>query len=132
MPPRSLRTATLSFGLVTIPVRFYTATSSQSPHFHLIHEECGSRIKQQLFCPACDRVVERKELVRGYEVQGHSEHTSEYALFTEEELKALETAATAARDITDVCPIERNDPTFRGHVLPGRGQGRRESVSVAC
>jgi DNA end-binding protein Ku len=112
MPPRSLRTATLSFGLVTIPVRFYTATSSQSPHFHLIHEPCGSRIKQQLFCPACDRVVERKELVRGYEVQGHSEHTSEYALFTEEELKALETAASSALDITEFVPIEKIDPTY--------------------
>jgi len=112
VPPRSLRTATLSFGLVTIPVRFYTATSSQSPHFHLIHEPCGSRIKQQLFCPACDRVVERKELVRGYEVQGHSEHTSEYALFTEEELKALETAASSALDITKFVSIERIDPTY--------------------
>jgi DNA end-binding protein Ku len=112
MPPRSLRTATLSFGLVTIPVRFYTATSSQSPHFHLVHEQCGSRIKQQLFCPTCDRVVERKELVRGYEVQGHSEHTSEYALFTEEELKALETAASSALDITEFVPIEKIDPTY--------------------
>ena len=63
MPPRSLRTATLSFGLVTIPVRFYTATSSQSPHFHRIHEQCGSRIKQQLFCPTCGLVVERNELL---------------------------------------------------------------------
>ena len=112
MPPRSLRTATLSFGLVTIPVRFYTATSSQSPHFHLIHEQCGSRIKQQLFCPTCGRVVERKELVRGYEVQGHSEHDGEYVLFTEEELKALETASSSALDITEFVPIEKIDPTY--------------------
>jgi hypothetical protein len=63
VPPRSLRTATLSFDLVTIPVRFYTATSSQSPHFHRIHEQCGSRIKQQLFCPTCGRVVEGNELL---------------------------------------------------------------------
>ena len=96
MPPRSLRTAALSFGLVTIPVRFYTAPSSQSPHFHLIHEQCGSRIKQQLFCPTCGRVVERNELVRGYEVQGHSELDGQYVLFTDEELRALETAASPA------------------------------------
>jgi DNA end-binding protein Ku len=112
MPPRSLRSATLSFGLVTIPVRFYTATSSQSPHFHLIHEPCGSRIKQQLYCPTCSRVVERAELVRGYEVQGHREGTGEYVLFTEEELKALETAASSALDITEFVPIERIDPTY--------------------
>jgi DNA end-binding protein Ku len=112
MPPRSLRTATLSFGLVTIPVRFFTATSSQSPHFHLIHESCGSRIKQQLFCPTCGRVVERAELVRGYEVQGHSEHNGEYVLFTEEELKALETATSSVLDITEFVPIEKIDPTY--------------------
>src|SRR5262245_6686674 len=112
MPPRSLRTATLTFGLVTIPVRFYTATSSQSPHFHLVHEPCGSRIKQQLFCPACARVVERKELVRGYEVQGHREHDGQYVLFTDEELQALETAASPALDITEFVPLEKIDPTY--------------------
>ena len=112
MPPRSLRTATLSFGLVTIPVRFYTATSSQSPHFHLIHEPCGSRIKQQLFCPTCGRVVERKELVRGYEVQGHSEHAGQYVLFTDEELRTLETAASPALDITEFVPLDKIDPTY--------------------
>jgi DNA end-binding protein Ku len=111
MPPRSLRSA-LSFGLVTIPVRFYTATSSQSPHFHLIHEQCGSRIKQQLFCPTCGRVVERNELVRGYEVQGHSEHNGQYVLFTDEELRALETHASPALDITEFVPLDKIDPTF--------------------
>ena len=112
MPPPSLRSATLSFGLVTIPVRFYTATSSQSPHFHLIHEQCGSRIKQQLFCPTCGRVVERKELVRGYEVQGHSEHADQYVLFTDEELRALEMAASPALDITEFVPLDKIDPTY--------------------
>src|SRR6185503_16836668 len=112
MPPRSLRTATLSFGLVTIPVRFYTATSSQSPHFHLIHAECGSRIKQQLYCPTHQRVVERSELVRGYEVQGHSEHSGQYVLFTDEELRALETAASPALDITEFVPLDKIDPTY--------------------
>jgi DNA end-binding protein Ku len=112
MPPRSLRSATLSFGLVTIPVRFYTATSSQSPHFHLIHEQCGSRIKQQLFCPTCGRVVERDELVRGYEGRGHTEHNGQYVLFTDEELRALETAASPALDIAEFVPLDKIDPTY--------------------
>jgi DNA end-binding protein Ku len=112
MPPHSLRTATLNFGLVTIPVRFYTATWSRSPHFHLIHEQCGSRIKQQLFCPTCGRVVERNELVRGYEVQGHSEHDGQYVLFTDEELRALETAASPALDIAEFVPLDKIDPTY--------------------
>src|SRR5262249_42019002 len=105
MPPRPLRSATLSFGLVPIPVRFYTATSSQSPHFHLVHEQCGSRIRQQLFCPACDRVVERRELVRGYELSGDSEHGGQHVLFTDDELRALETAASPSLDITEFVPL---------------------------
>jgi DNA end-binding protein Ku len=112
MPPRPLRSATLSFGLVTIPVRFYTATSSQSPHFHLVHEQCGSRIRQQLFCPACDRVVERRELVRGYELSGDSEHGGQHVLFTDDELRALETAASPSLDITEFVPLDKIDPTY--------------------
>jgi len=112
MPPRSLRTATLTFGLVNIPVRFFTATSSQSPHFHLVHESCGSRIKQQLFCPKCDRVVERAELVRGYALQQESAEDGQFVLFTEEELRALETAASPALDITEFVPLKRIDPTY--------------------
>jgi DNA end-binding protein Ku len=112
MPPRPLRSATLSFGLVTIPVRFYTATSSQSPHFHLVHGPCGSRIKQQLFCPACDRVVERKELVRGYELGGDGERGGQQVLFSEEELRALETGASPSLDITEFVPLDKIDPTY--------------------
>jgi Ku protein len=114
----------LSFGLVTIPVRFYTATSSQSPHFHLIHEQCGSRIKQQLFSPTCGRVVERNELVRGYEVQGHSEHGGQYVLFADEELRALETAASPALDITEFVPLAKIDSTyFEGTYYLGLDKG---------
>jgi DNA end-binding protein Ku len=112
MPPRSLRTATLTFGLVNIPVRFFTATSSQSPHFHLVHESCGSRIKQQLFCPRCERVVERAELVRGYALQQDSAEDGQFVLFTEEELRALETAASPALDITEFVPLKKIDPTY--------------------
>ncbi len=66
--PRKLQSAAISFGLVTIPADLYTATSSESISFNQIHGECGSRIKQQLFCPVCNRVVERSELVKGYEI----------------------------------------------------------------
>ncbi len=55
-------------------------------------------------CPACGRVVERNELVRGYEVQGHSEHNGQYVLFTDEDLRALETAASPA--------LHKIDPTY--------------------
>jgi DNA end-binding protein Ku len=135
MPPRSLRTATLTFGLVNIPVRFYTATSSQSPHFHLVHESCGSRIKQQLFCPKCERVVERGELVRGYELHHESAHESaqdgQYVLFTEEELRALETAASPALDITEFVSLQKIDPTyFESTYYLGPDKGGEKAYSL--
>lgn len=54
--------------MVSIPVGIYTAVSEKDIHFHRIHEKCGSRIKQQNFCPVCDKVVQTDELQRGYEV----------------------------------------------------------------
>ncbi|HZS34606.1 MAG TPA: Ku protein [Methylomirabilota bacterium] len=105
--PRSLRSAVLTFGLVTIPVRFYTATASLAPRFHLVHGVCGTRIRQQLFCPHCHRVVERSELVRGYEI-GKGEDVT----FTEEELKELESEASPAIDVAEFVPLETVDPVY--------------------
>jgi DNA end-binding protein Ku len=124
MPPRSIRSAVLSFGLVTIPVRFYTATSSHSPHFHMVHEVCGSRIKQQLYCPVCERVVERSELVKGYEIEGHSERGGEYVTFTAEELEALESTASQTLDIGEFVPLDKVDPVyFESTYYLGPGDG---------
>ena len=73
MPPHSLGSGTISFGLVSIPVRLYTAASTANVSFNQLHGVCGSRIRQQIFCPTCNRTVERNELVRGYEVTLHGE-----------------------------------------------------------
>jgi len=69
MPPHSIGSGTISFGLVSIPIRLYTAASSAGVSFNLLHAKCGSRIKQQTFCPVCNEVVERNALVKGYEFQ---------------------------------------------------------------
>jgi DNA end-binding protein Ku len=107
MPARSVGSGTVSFGLVSIPVRFYVATHSEAPSFHLLHQECGSRIKQQIYCPRDERVVERSELVRGYEVT-----KDEYVRFTDEELRALEVAASASIDIHEFVPLADVDPVY--------------------
>src|SRR4249919_2308360 len=60
MPPRSLGSGTISFGLVSIPVKLYPSASSQSVSFNLLHAKCGNRIRQQRFCPVCNEVVERE------------------------------------------------------------------------
>lgn len=107
MPARSVGSGTVSFGLVSIPVRFYVATHSESPSFHLLHQPCGSRIKQQVYCPRCERVVERSELVRGFEVT-----KDQYATFSDEELRALETAASPSIDIQEFVPLAAVDPVY--------------------
>jgi DNA end-binding protein Ku len=110
MPARSVGSGTVSFGLVSIPIKLYVATHSETPSFNLLHQPCGSRIKQQIYCPRCERTVERSELVKGYEVE-----KEQYVTFTDEELKALETAASASIDIQEFVPLSLVDPVYFEH-----------------
>jgi DNA end-binding protein Ku len=107
MPARSIGSGSISFGLVSIPVRFYVATHSEQPHFNQLHAACGTRIRQQLFCPHCERVVDRTELAKGYEV-AHGQ----YVTFGEEELKALEAEASPTIDIHEFVPLAKVDPVY--------------------
>lgn len=107
MPPRILQTGTISFGLVNIPVKLYTAASSQNITFHLIHAKCGSRIKQQQICPACNVVLTRDDLVRGYELA-----KNQYVQFTEAELEGLEQAASRSIEIVEFVPLPQVDPIY--------------------
>src|SRR5215472_1948413 len=68
MAARSLGSGTISFGLVAIPIRLYPAAVSERVSFHLLHAKCGNRIKYQAYCPHCDEVVDRKDLVKAYEL----------------------------------------------------------------
>ena len=122
MPARSVGSGVVSFGLVSIPVRFYVATHSETPSFNLLHRPCGSRIKQQIVCPRCERTVERSELVKGYEVA-----KDQYVTFTDDELKALETAASPSIDIHEFVPLAAVDPIYfeTAHYLgPDKGGDR--------
>jgi DNA end-binding protein Ku len=97
---------TISFGLVAIPVKLYsTGESSKSVSFNMIHEKCGTRVQYRYYCPTDDELVDRKELVKGYELA-----KGQYVLFTPEELKALEPKATNAISITEFLPLEQVDP----------------------
>jgi DNA end-binding protein Ku len=107
MAPHSLGSGTISFGLVSIPVRLYTAASSGNVSFNLLHAKCGSRIKQQTFCPVCNEVVDRASLVRGYEFA-----KDQYVRVSDEELKALEGEASKTIDIVEFVPLEAVDPIF--------------------
>ncbi len=107
MAPHSLGSGTISFGLVSIPVKMYTAASSGGVSFNLLHAKCGSRIKQQTFCPVCNEVVERNALIKGYEFQ-----KDQYVRFTDEELKSLEGEASKVIDIAEFVPLSSVDPIY--------------------
>jgi DNA end-binding protein Ku len=107
MPPRSIGSGAISFGLVSIPVKLFLAASSQAPSFNLLHAECGSRIRQQRFCPTCNKVLEREELIRGYEIV-----KDQYVKVTDEELKALEGEASEAIEIAEFVPLAKVDPLY--------------------
>jgi len=104
MAARAIGTGTISFGLVSIPVKLYTATSSEAVSFNLIHQKCKGRIKQQIFCPTDNEIVERNDLVKGYEYA-----KNQYVLFTEEELDALEAAKTNSLEIVEFVPANTVD-----------------------
>jgi DNA end-binding protein Ku len=97
----------ISFGLVSVPVRLYAAAREEHVSFNQIHEVCGSRIKQQTFCPVCQRVVERNELVKGYQVDRDS-----YVLVTSDELKTLEADSSEAMEIAQFVSLSEVDPIY--------------------
>ena len=107
MPPHSIGSGTISFGLVSIPIRMYTAASSESVSFNQLHPKCGGRVRQQMICPTCNEVVERSTLVKGYEFA-----KDQYVQFTEDELKTLEGEASKMIDIAEFVPLDQVDPIY--------------------
>ena len=108
MAARSIGSLTVSFGLVSIPVKLYSATeSSRAISFNFLHKACGSRLKQQYICAKEEVVVPREDMVKGYEFA-----KDQYVMFSPEELKALEEAGTHTAEITEFVPIESVDPIY--------------------
>ena len=105
---RAIAGATISFGLVSIPVRLYPATqASAGVSFNLLHKKCGTRLKQQYVCPHDNENVSRDDMVKGYEFA-----KDQYVTFTPEELKALEEKATQSVDIAEFVPLAKIDPVY--------------------
>jgi DNA end-binding protein Ku len=111
MAARSLATATISFGLVTVPVRIYPSVRvSAGLSFHLLHAKDHERLKQQYVCPKDDEVVPRSDMVKGFEFK-----KGQYVVFTDEELKALDEKATSGIEITEFLPAHAVDPVYYEH-----------------
>src|ERR1700749_2218782 len=105
---RSIASLTISFGLVAIPVKLYSATvTSERISFNLLRQKDGSRVKQQYVAVNDGKLVERSEMVKGYEFA-----KDQYVMFTAEELKALEDTTSHAIDIGQFVPLESVDPLY--------------------
>lgn len=105
MAARATSSGTISFGLVSIPVKFYTAASSEQASFNMLHKKCGGRVKQQYICPTDNNeVVERTDMIKGYEYA-----RGQYVQFTDEEIKALETERSNSIEIAEFVPMSSVD-----------------------
>ncbi len=105
---RSIASLTISFGLVAIPVKLYSATiSSERISFNLLRQKDGSRVKQQYVAVNDGKLVERSEMVKGYEFA-----KDQYVMFSPEELKALEDTTSHAIDIGQFVPLQSVDPLY--------------------
>lgn len=105
---RSIASLTISFGLVAIPVKLYSATiASERISFNLLHRKDGSRLKQQYVCALEGTVVDRSEIVKGYEFA-----KDQYVMFTPAEIKALEEAGSPEIAIEEFVPLESVDPVY--------------------
>ena len=129
MPPRSIASATVAFGLVSVPVEVYSSgESAASLSFNMLHKDCGTRLKQQYICPKDEVVVDRENTVKGYEFS-----KSQYVVFTPEEIKALDQKATNSIDISEFVPLAKVDRIYleKAYYL-GPGKGGDRAYRLLC
>ncbi len=131
MPARSIGTATISFGLVSVPVSIYSASESKaSVSFNMLHKKCGTRLKQQYICPKDNEVVTRDETVKGYEFA-----KDQYVVLTADELKSLEEKATSTIDVLEFVPLATVDREYMEKVYylgPDKGGDRAYRLLAAA
>lgn len=120
MPAHAIGSATISFGLVSVPIQMYSAgEASATVSFNWLHKKCGTRLKQQYYCPKDEEVVEKDEMIKGYEFQ-----KGQYVLFTPDELKDLGEKGTGSIDVQEFVKDDAVDRRYvdRTYFLgPGKG-----------
>jgi DNA end-binding protein Ku len=97
----------LTFGLISIPVRMFAAARGERISFNQLHKVCHSRLRQPLYCPVCNRQVERSEIVKGYEYE-----KDQYVLFSEEELDKIEPPSAHVMEILEFVKLDEMDPLY--------------------
>src|SRR5215204_4760797 len=130
MPPRSIANATISFGLVSVPVNLYSSSESKtSVSFNMLHKKCGGRLKQQYICPKDDNVVVgRDETVKGYAFS-----KDQYVVFSTEEIKAVEEKATNMIDVIEFIPLAQVQREYVDKVYYlGPDKGGERAYRLLC
>jgi DNA end-binding protein Ku len=132
MAARSIANATISFGLVSVPVNLYSSSESKtSVSFNMLHKKCGGRLKQQYICPRDDNeVVGRDETVKGYEFA-----KDQYVILSTEDLKAIEEKATGMIDVIEFVPLAKVDREYLEKVYylgPDKGADRAYRLLAAA
>lgn len=97
----------LTFGLISIPLRLFSAARGERVSFNQLHKECHARIRQPLFCPTCNRMVERAEIVKGYEYE-----KDQYVLVEDEELEKIAPPSARTMEILEFVPLAEVDPLY--------------------
>jgi DNA end-binding protein Ku len=97
----------LTFGLISLPIRLSPAARTERISFNQLHKECHTRLKQPLFCPTCNRMVERSEVEKGYEYE-----KGQYVLFSDEELKKVEPESARTMEILEFVKLDEIDPVY--------------------
>ena len=127
MAARSLSTGTISFGLVTVPIRLYSASeSSAGVSFNMLHAKCNSRLRQQYICQKDEEIVTRDQMVKGYEFA-----KDQYVTFTEDEIKSMAEESSKTIEIAEFVPISKVDPIyFEGAYYLGPDKGGEKAYKL--
>src|SRR5919106_7087656 len=128
--PRSIWSGAISFGLVNVPVKLYSAVSRKSVRFHQLHDKDGVRIQQKRVCPADGEEVPYDNIVKGYEIS-----PDHYVIVEPEELEALDPKKTRTIDIQEFVDLEDIDPIYYDHsyyLAPDTGAGKAYNLLLTA
>ena len=120
--PRSIWRGAISFGLVNVPVKLYSAVSKKTVRFNQLHEADGARIQQKRVCSEDGEEVPYEQIVKGYEIS-----PDHYVVITPEELEALDPKKTRTIDIEDFVDLDEIDPLYYEHpyyLVPDTGAAK--------
>jgi DNA end-binding protein Ku len=102
----SVWTGVVTFGLVSIPIKLYVAARPETVSFNQLHSVCRSRLRQKLYCPTCERDVERGEIVKGYK------HDDDYVIMDDADFEAAERESSRALEVLEFVDAESVDPVY--------------------